>query len=68
MLVSVFSSLYILRIQNTKHRTIYDILHITAVLIIGSGVAQIIPFTGMGWSVFATSVFVLILTLVYFSF
>ncbi|MBX9809370.1 hypothetical protein K2X92_03215, partial [Candidatus Gracilibacteria bacterium] len=68
MLVSVFSSLYILRNDTSKNRVIYDILHSIAVLCIGIGVAQIIPSTGTGWSLLGISIFLLIIIPVYFAF
>lgn len=52
MLVSVLSSLIILRHNTTNERTFYDILHIVSILCIGTGISHIIPSTGTGWSIF----------------
>jgi len=65
MMASVFVSLYILRNTKSQIRQPYDILHIIALLIIGAGIAQIIPPTGHGWSIFVPAVFLLILSSVY---
>lgn len=68
ILVSVFSSLYIIRNDDSNNRITYDILHIIAVLCVGIGIAQIIPSTGTGWSLLGISIFLLIIIPVYFAF
>ena len=65
MLVSVLSSLIILRHNTTNERTFYDILHIVSILCIGIGISHIIPSTGTGWSIFWPMLFIFILTLLY---
>lgn len=68
MLVSVISSLVILRREKWDIRISYDIIHMISILTIGYGISRIIPSTGHGWSIFGPALLILVLEYIYTSF
>ena len=65
MMGAVFFSLFFLRRDTTPTRTIYDVLHMGAVLVLGFGIGEIIPHTNFGWSLLGITFFIGILAVLY---
>lgn len=66
MCIALFSSLALLRDETGEGRLPHDILHILAMLLIGAGMSQIIPSTGIGWSLFGPIFFLLGILVLYY--